>query len=66
MSNKNTKNIDAAFRKQLLEALELVYEEQVRKATTKDEKFRADFLHIWHHEWIVQDLSVINPTVRRA
>ena len=66
MSKKNIKSIDAAFKKQLLEALEQVHENQIRQAKNDEEKFRADFLHTWHFEWIMKDLSIINPTARRT
>jgi len=66
MSNRNIKFIDAEFKNQLLAALELVHQEQVRKAANEEEKFRADFLKIWHYEWIIQDLSGINPKMKQS
>lgn len=66
MNNKAINNIDAEFRDKLLGALDIIYQEQLRKFLTKEEQCRAEFLKIWHHRWIDQDLSNLNPGIRES
>lgn len=66
MNNKNINNIDDEFREKLLTALDIVYQEQLRKSLTKEEQCRAEFLKIWHQRWINQDLSSFNPGIRES